>query len=64
MKAKQELKNRLEKLERKLKNIGDLSLKFIAQHQMDYGKDDEWELAVAINQTAHKAYDEIQEIKN
>jgi hypothetical protein len=64
MKAKQELKNQLEELEKKLKNIGDLSLKFIAHRQMDYGKDHEWELAVAINQTAHKAYNDIQKIKN
>ena len=63
MKTKQELKGRLKKLEKRLKDIGNLSLEFINQHQVDHGKDNEWEIAIAINKAAHKAYDEVQEIK-
>ena len=63
MKANQKLKNRLEELERKAKDIGTRSLELISHHHANFGKDEEWDMAVNINHEVHKVYNEIRELK-
>ena len=55
----QKVKNLLEEVENELKDIGGETLRFIARHQTEYGKDEEWEIAVDINHRAHKLYDKV-----
>ena len=62
MKA-QELKNQLEELEKKLKEIGSKSLNLLSHHHAHFSKDEEWEMAVNVNHDTHEVYDKIKEIR-
>jgi hypothetical protein len=59
----QKLKSQIEELERKIKDIGTRSLELINHHRTKYGKDTEWDMAININNKAHKVHDEFEELK-